>query len=338
MREALLKHIVCPICREDFTLDARRREGAHVMEGRLWCRGCIGSYRIEAGVPVLLEQQLVNMDNTRTADRFGYEWERFDFLSSAYEPQFLDWVWPITRDFFSRKLVLDAGCGKGRHAVCSTRFGAREVIGIDLAAGSVNAAFRNTREMENVHIVRADIFNLPFRDETFDYVYSIGVLHHTPDPRRAFSCLARKLRRGGTISVWVYGKEGNWWITTLLNPIRLAITSRLPLGVTRAIAFVLAVVLQLALKTVYRPVNRIAWLKRLSRFLFYNDYLYYISGFSFRENYSIVFDHLLPEIAHYLPRDEVLAWLSDDRFEDVAVTRRTNNSWRGKGRKKEAWR
>ncbi|HWR72015.1 MAG TPA: methyltransferase domain-containing protein, partial [Nitrospirota bacterium] len=297
MREALLKHIVCPRCRGEFALTARRRENPHVMEGSLRCEGCGAAYPIDAGIPVLFEQRLVNADNTRTADRFGYEWERFDFLSSTYEPQFLDWVWPITREFFPGKVVLDAGCGKGRHAVCSTRFGASEVIGIDLAAGSVSAAFRNTRELENVHIVRADIFNLPFRDEAFDYIYSIGVLHHTPDPGRAFSCLAGKLRRRGTISIWVYGKEGNWWITSLLNPIRLAITSRLPLVVTRAIAFVLAIALQLALKSVYRPVNQVSWLKPLSRFLFYNDYLYYISGFSFRENYSIVFDHLLPEIA-----------------------------------------
>jgi len=333
MRERALDFIVCPKCRGPVALDAGARQGDHIMDGQLTCRGCQATYPVEGGVPVLVEERRVDPDNRRTAERFGFEWETFDTLTPTYEAQFLDWISPIRREFFAGKTILDAGCGKGRHSVLSARFGARDVIGIDLATGSVRAAFRNTQSLTNVHILQADIYNLPFREGTFDYAYSIGVLHHTPDPRRSFQCLVRTLAVGGTISVWVYGREGNEWLISCVNPVRTAVTARLPLGVTKAIAFGLTAVLHPLLQIVYRPANRLPPLRPVARRLFYNDYLFYISSFSFRENYSIVFDHLLPEIAHYIPEAEVRAWFEQTGLQEIVVTRRTNNSWRGTGRK-----
>lgn len=333
MRKRALDFIVCPRCKGEVALEAGTVREDHVIDGQLTCRACQVMYPIQEGIPVLLEERRVDPDNRRTAERFGFEWERFDFLIPAYETQFLDWIAPIRREFFAGKTVLDAGCGKGRHAVLSAQFGAGEVIGIDLAAGSVRAAFRNTRSLPNVHILRADISRLPFRDDTFDYVYSIGVLHHTPDPHRSFQCLVQALGRGGTISIWVYGREGNEWLISIVNPLRTAVTARLPLGATKAIAFGLAIILQSVLKIIYRPANQVRALRPLTRFLWYNDYLYYISGFSFRENYSIVFDHLLPGIAHYIPEAEVREWFHQAGLQNVVITRRTNNSWRGTGQK-----
>ena len=69
------------------------------------------------------------------------------------------------------------------------------------------------------------------------------------------------------------------------------------------------------------------------RMPFCKDYPYYVSAFSFRENYSIVFDHLLPQTARYIPRAEVLAWFERATLDNVIIARRTNNSWRGKGQK-----
>ena len=63
-------------------------------------------------------------------------------------------------------------------------FGA-EVVGIDLSVAVINAR-KITKDMPKVHIVQTDLFYPPFRKEIFDVVFSWGVLHHTPDPRRAF--------------------------------------------------------------------------------------------------------------------------------------------------------
>lgn len=112
---------------------------------------------------------------------------------------------------FKDKLVLEAGCGKGRHTLLAASWGAREVIGIDLSA-AVETAFAATREMENVHIVQADIYRLPLA-RVFDYAFSVGVLHHLPDPRAGFQSLAAAVKEGGHVSAWVYGAENNEWIT-----------------------------------------------------------------------------------------------------------------------------
>ena len=77
---------------------------------------------------------------------------------------------------------------------------------------AVETAFAATRALENVHIVQADIYHLPF-PRIFDYAFSVGVLHHLPDPLRGFKSLASKVKQGGHLSAWVYGAENNEWIT-----------------------------------------------------------------------------------------------------------------------------
>ena len=334
MREQLLQYIVCPACHQELTLTIKNRDADHIMEGSLQCMGCLSTYPVTAGIPILLVQHNIHEENTITAERFGHEWEAFDFIDvERYEQQFLDWIAPIQSDFFQNKVVLDAGCGKARHCIVSSQFQAKEIIGVDLASGSVRAAFRNTQHLPNVHIIRANLYQLPFRENTFDYVYSVGVLHHTPEPRQAFSELVKAVKHGGTISAWVYGREGNWWIINGLNPIRRHITSRLPLPLLKGIAFLLASLLHIIVKLIYAPINTNQHLQLLSKLLFYNDYLFWISHFPFRENYSIVFDHLLPGIAFYLSKDEFTSWFEENPLEHVVITQKTNNSWRGTAEK-----
>jgi SAM-dependent methyltransferase len=83
--------------------------------------------------------------------------------------------------------------------------GAR-VVGVDLSA-AVEAADANLGELPNTAFLQADVFDLPLRPESFDLIYSIGVLHHTPDTHGAFANLPRLLRPGGRISIWVYTSE-----------------------------------------------------------------------------------------------------------------------------------
>ncbi len=113
------------------------------------------------------------------------------------------------------KLVLDAGIGAGRFADVLARWGAT-VVGVDLSY-AVEAANDNFGRMPNVLVCQADIGKLPFRPGTFDYIVSIGVLHHTPDTHRYFSYLPPLLKKGGEIAIWVYPAEGsyvtrNYWI------------------------------------------------------------------------------------------------------------------------------
>jgi ubiquinone/menaquinone biosynthesis C-methylase UbiE len=100
------------------------------------------------------------------------------------------------------KCVLDAGCGMGRFAEVCASAGA-EVHAVDLSV-AVDAAAQNLKRFSNVSFYQADIMNLPFADNAFDAIYSIGVLHHTPDTRKSFLALTRLLKPGGEIAIWVY--------------------------------------------------------------------------------------------------------------------------------------
>lgn len=327
MKRSLLFRLECPDCHQAFKLEAEQEEGEEVMTGELAC-SC-NSFPIIRGVPRMLPGQ-VDSKNWTTAERFGEEWKQFPMLTDKYEDQFLSWIRPVGREHFKDKLVLDVGCGKGRHMFCANDFGAREVIGIDLSA-AVDAAFDNIGRLPNVHIMQADLYHLPLKPE-FDYAYSVGVLHHTPEPAKSFQCMVDKVKQGGSVSAWVYGREGNGWIVYFLNPVR-RITSRLPLPMTKAVALFLALVMQAGLKIFYQPADKIQSLGWLKRVLPYSAYLCSISGFSFKENYSIVFDHLLPEIAFYIRREEFEKWFKYAGLENVVITQRYENSWRGFGQK-----
>lgn len=328
MKEKLLNYLVCPACQKEFNLEVFEKEGGEIVFGKLTCAGCGKEYFIKNAVPRIIGN--ISTDKKKTTEGFSYEWKSFNMLTDKYREQFLDWLYPVREDFFRGKIILDAGCGKGRHAFWSAKFGAREVIGVDLGE-TVEVAYENNKNFSNVHIVQTDIYHLPFRRETFDYIYSIGVLHHLPDPEAGFNSLVNYLKPGGTISAWVYGREGNDWIIYILNPVRIFFTSRLPLGILKIISFFPALIMQILVKFIYRPINRIAVLQPLKKFLFYNDYLYSISDFSFRENYSIVFDHLLAPTAFYLTRDEFTGWFKKSDLKEPIITWRNKNSWRGTG-------
>ena len=105
--------------------------------------------------------------------------------------------------------------------------------------------------------------------------------------------------------------------------------------------------MQAALKLIYKPINLSALpaagrrqagrplAKRLKKYLFYNDYLYSISDFSFTENYSIVFDHLVAPTAFYIAGPEFRQWFDRAKLSDVQTSQRNSNSWRGTGIKND---
>jgi SAM-dependent methyltransferase/uncharacterized protein YbaR (Trm112 family) len=147
------------------------------------------------------------------ADSFGYQWQRFQRTQLDHEHRSLS-----EQDFsrkthlqpqdFKGKLVLDVGCGMGRFAEVVTRWGAR-VVGVDLSAAAEVAA-KNLADREFVAF-QADVFSLPFAPETFDCIYSMGVLHHTPDCEKAVKILPQYLKPGGTLAVWLYSGYNKWY-------------------------------------------------------------------------------------------------------------------------------
>lgn len=328
MKIGLLSLLACPGCRSSFRVDPQRAEDAEIMEGTLVCSGCGARFAILRGIPRFLSPDL-SAAKKATAAAFGYEWTHYSTLTDDDRQEFLDWIAPLAPAEFAGRVVLDAGCGKGRHMFLAAQFDAHEVVGVDLS-DAVESAFQNTRHLPNAHVVQADILNLPFA-KPFDLAYSIGVLHHLPDAKLGFLALMKHLQPRGRISIWVYGKEGNLWIEKFINPIRIHLTSKAPKSVTRCFSLLLALPLYLSLKLIYGPVRRrprSAWLKRR---LPYAEYLCAISSYSFDENFWNVFDQLVAPTAFYHSREELQDWFATAKTEAVEITRRNNNSWRGTG-------
>src|SRR5262249_4617681 len=122
------------------------------------------------------------------------------------------------------KLVLDAGCGGGRYAALLSRQGAR-VVGVDLSA-AVEKAAALCRDFPETTVLQADLLDLPLAEGVFDAAFSIGVLHQGRGPRRAFAEVARRVKPGGRLAVWLYRK--NTLPQEMINSSLRAVTTRLP--------------------------------------------------------------------------------------------------------------
>jgi len=334
MKLKLLEYLRCPSCAGAISLSlVARTEAAEIMDGRLTCESCQSIFPIVRGIPRFGMPETLDAEKAATAENFGWQWQHFVQSDELYANQFLGWIAPVRPDFFRDKVVLEGGCGKGRHTQRAATWGARDVIGVDLS-DAVETAFAATRNLENAHIVQADIYHLPFA-RAFDYAFSVGVLHHLSDPRAGFRSLATKVNDGGYLSAWVYGAESNEWITRFVDPLRKNFSSRIDRRALLHLSKVPTAVAYLATKLIYGPLNRSNGGSKLARHLFYNDYLSAISQFGWREQHTIVFDHLAAPTSHYIHRKDFEEWWCEVDAKDVTVCWHNKNSWRGFGRIEE---
>jgi SAM-dependent methyltransferase len=329
MKERLLDLLACPVCGGDILLAyASKYDGNEIIDGVLTCKKCTREFKIVRGVPRFADLEKIEHDKAETAENFGWQWTHFTQEDPKYNEQFLGWLQPVRPDFFKDKIVLEGGCGKGRHTKLAAEWGAKEVVGIDLGDG-VDSAFALTREMPNAHIIQCDIFKLPLK-KLFDYAFSVGVLHHTPDPKKAFISLASKVKSGGHISAWVYGAENNEWITRYVNPVRESFTSQISQPMLYQLSKLPTLGVFLSTKLVYRPLNSIA--KPVANKLFYNEYLNHLGTFGWREQHNIVFDHLVAPTAFYISKTDFQDWWREIGAENVEIKWHNENSWCGFGK------
>jgi SAM-dependent methyltransferase len=211
MHTRLLQLVICPECRGTLLLEpGAEMAGDDVESGSLVCASG-HRYPIVGRVPRFVQHEL-NADQARTRDSFGYEWTTL-YPGHGHTPPewqaerdiFLEYTRTVPSDFRG-KLVLDGGCGNGRYAKLANDWGAR-VVAVDISS-AVEIAARNVAGRAGVDVVQADLFKLPFRPETFDMAYSVGVLHHTPDAKGAFKAIQPLVKSGGLFSIFVHG-QGN---------------------------------------------------------------------------------------------------------------------------------
>jgi SAM-dependent methyltransferase/uncharacterized protein YbaR (Trm112 family) len=327
MRERLLQWLVCPACGHELTLDVSYSEKKEIIEGTLRCP-CGQIFPIIGGVPRLLcdtlrkelpelypdffhrhselldveemcKQNSVSKRKKATMDRFSYEWIHF----SDYDcDNFETFITPLPADFFKGKLGLDVGCGAGRHARQASEHGA-EIVAIDLSQAT-DAAQRNNCDNELVHIVQADIYNLPFCPGTFQFIYSLGVLHHLPEPESGYQALLPFLSKGGSLFIWVYAYAPRKVALEILR----SVAQRLSNENTRRMAYLCNLVDYGIFINLYRVTGNLPVIGKLvKRFspLRVKEY----AAYGFRVGYTDWFDRLSATITNYYKENEMRNWL-----------------------------
>ncbi|MGH9844585.1 MAG: methyltransferase domain-containing protein [Blastocatellia bacterium] len=305
------------------------------------CLSCHGSFPVRNGIPRLISAPMrqalsgnftdgrVDRRRVATAESFGFEWNRFPEMRVEWERNFRDYMAPHSPEWFRGKRLLDAGCGSGRHAFYAAEYGA-EVWAADLGA-AVEVARRNTAEHRCVTVVQADLHSPPFAPDSFDMVYSFGVLHHLPDPEAVFRKLIRYVKPGGWIHIYLYWKaEGQPLkrrLLALITAIR-RVTIRLPHRLLYYLAYPAAMIAVTLFVWPYRLLSAMG-LRGIAEKLPMNQYRRY----PFRVCVNDQFDRFSAPIEHRYTRAEVVAWFERAGLDEISVT--PNFGWVATGRKPE---
>ena len=210
MKTELLELLRCPKTGQRLRLENGSSDAREIEDDWLVSDDGEERYAVLRGIPRFVPQ-------SNYADNFGMQWNHFrqtQLDSHSGHPISTERFWLATGwkpEQLKDQWVLDAGCGAGRFAEVALLAGAK-VVALDYSS-AVDACYANLRHHPNLHVVQGDIYAMPFAPESFPFVYSLGVLQHTPDVANAFAALPPMVKRGGRLCTDFYWKR----IRTMLH-------------------------------------------------------------------------------------------------------------------------
>jgi ubiquinone/menaquinone biosynthesis C-methylase UbiE/uncharacterized protein YbaR (Trm112 family) len=331
----ILRHLLCepgsntPLELEVFNAIEANGE-QDVIDGILYRRDNGEACPVISGVPIMIKELFPRNFRQKYSERISElkktrplqigSTSTDDWSFSAEWKQHFDqgvertWGWTVSerleqllmelqvdRSWCQGKRILDAGCGSGDLSEEISKLGA-EVIGIDFSSSVIRAEAQ--RDSPSVHFLRGDLLSLPLKLNSFDAVISIGVLHHTPDTRRAFDQVARLVKPGGRFYVWLYRKpEGiiRRYIRTPLFDVARSITTRMPKNVQNKIVKFHAHLVRILHRCCNPSVS-----------------------IPFEEYLVAAYDDLTPRWRHYHDPIEVSRWYHENGYSSPVLSRWDN--------------
>jgi uncharacterized protein YbaR (Trm112 family)/SAM-dependent methyltransferase len=240
-----------------------------------------------------------------TQATFGRQWKtwgRSDRIYGFTDDENKEWFLRdltsknVDTEYFKDKKVLEVGCGHGRFVkilndLCS------EYFALDLGP-SIDLAHEISKDRPNVHVMQANAMYPPLKEESFDYVWSHGVLHHTPSTKQAFNAVSKlPIKPKGRCYIWVYHKGGFLWEHG--NRFVRSITTRLPDKLLYYLSVALVPLLYI-IPAYNKDVN--------------------LSNMSWNECALSVHDWLAPKYQWHHSPEEVISWFEEHGYGDIEQT------------------
>jgi SAM-dependent methyltransferase len=303
--------------------EVRDENPTRVVRGTLACTGCGQKCPVEGGVPRLVEAPA---DVTEIGRSFDFQWVsrrqgRFEgtdrcygFTHEAYAGWFAERLEAL-RPLSPGERILDAGCGSGeKTAVLAQKYPAQSVVGMDLALGALEGAAAQFSDLGNLDFVQGNVLAPPLKPGTFPWGISIGVLHHTPDTRRAFAEFRKLLAPDAAVLIWIYPpyREASEWHLPYLarDVLLLGQGPRIPRSVLWPLSYLIVIG--------FLPLSIVGWWihgKRLSRDLPFFDF----DRMSLKQRFEALvfhmFDTLHPRYQFRHSRAEVEQWFREEGLE-----------------------
>jgi len=272
--------LICPACAVPFA----------VTESSLRCPACGVEHPVVQGIPRLVGQEHLAS--------FGLQWNRYEVAHDDEDRATFQAKTGVSLSELRGLKVLDAGCGGGRYLKVATEAGA-DVTGADHSS-AVEKAAALCAHLPQIRLVQADLKHLPFAPASFDFVFSIGVMHHDVETRAVFDSVARMVRPGGRLAVWLYRRNTapQEWLNSLIRR-----------------------------RTVRLPPERLepwcvraAWLGGLPLVKQSLSKIVNFSTHPVRENRICDnFDWYAPEYQHHHTTDELQLWFREAGFTDLRI-------------------
>lgn len=199
--DGLAERFICPRCGGLLEPDGET----------LVCASEGHAFPVVGGMPRFVGE--LTSGQAQVQEAFDFEHRRFESSDfTVFGPQLVDQFLArvdLPASFFAGKRCIDIGCGSGRWSYALAELGA-DLTSVDLTSGGIEALHAEIGDRPNVAIAQANIFELPFEAESFDFVMSWGVLHHTPSTKQAFDRIVPLVRPDGTLFVMVYEVNQGW--------------------------------------------------------------------------------------------------------------------------------